>query len=141
MSERGEAITVLMCDDDADERMLVKEVWEESRLVNELRFVEDGEELLDYLCHRGKYAEPTSSPHPGLILLDLNMPRKDGCEALKDIKADPELSGIPVVIMTTSKEQEDVLRTRTLGANAFVRKPVTSKSLANILEVLGNQGS
>src|SRR3982750_3470141 len=108
-------ITILMADDDADDRELTREASAESRLANDLRFVEDGEELLDYLKRRGRYADPASSPRPGLILLDLNMPRKDGREALEEIKADPELKCIPVVVLTTSKTEEDILRSYGLG--------------------------
>ena len=104
-------ITILMADDDPDDRQLTQEAFEESRLANDLRFVEDGEELLDYLNRRGKYADPAQAPRPGLILLDLNMPRKDGREALQEIKADPDLRRIRVVVMTTSKAEEDIFRT------------------------------
>src|SRR5207237_7543068 len=104
------------------------------RVVNDLRFVEDGEELLDYLYHRGKYAEPGSSPAPGLILLDLNMPRKDGREALREIKADPDLRRVPVVVLTTSKAEEDIYRTYDLGANSFIAKAVKFESLATLMK-------
>ena len=89
--QQGKPITILMADDDADDRLMTKEAFEESKLVNDLRFVEDGVELLDYLKRRGQYEDPASSPRPGLILLDLNMPKKDGREALKEIKSDPNL--------------------------------------------------
>ncbi len=90
-------------EDDADDRKLTQEALDESRVVNELRFVEDGEELMDYLRHKGKYTDSIESPRPGLILLDLNMPRKDGREALQEIKADPDLRRIPVVVMLPRK--------------------------------------
>src|SRR5580700_7805338 len=98
MTKHGKPITVLMADDDEDDRMMTKEAFEESRLANDLRFVCDGEELLDYLKRRGKYSDPAASPRPGLILLDLNMPKKDGREALRELKADPELRPIRVVV-------------------------------------------
>ncbi|MDZ7261448.1 MAG: response regulator, partial [candidate division KSB1 bacterium] len=123
MKTLKESITILMAEDDPEDRLLVKDAWEESRVLNELRFVEDGEELMDYLYRRGPYAEPARAPRPGLILLDLNMPRKDGREALKEIKADPELRRIPIVVLTTSKAEEDILRTYDLGANSFITKP------------------
>ena len=101
----GNPIVILMADDDADDRMLTRDALDESRVLNELRFVEDGEELMEYLTRKGKYADAKDSPRPGLILLDLNMPKKDGREALKEIKSDPNLRRIPVVIMTTSKAE------------------------------------
>jgi CheY-like chemotaxis protein len=137
MNELSSPITILIADDDADDRMLAKEALEESRLRNELYFVEDGEELLDYLNRRGKFAEPAKAPRPGLILLDLNMPRKDGREALREIKADADLRRIPVVIMTTSKAEEDVFRSYDLGANSFITKPVTFERLVELMRALG----
>lgn len=125
-----------MADDDADDRRLTKEAFEESRLANNLRFVENGEDLLDYLRHRGKFADPESSPRPGLILLDLNMPRLDGRAALKELKSDPELRTIPVVILTTSKADEDVYRSYDLGVNSYIVKPVTFEALVDILQTL-----
>ena len=110
MKQLGRPIVILMADDDADDRMLAKEALEESRVINDLRFVEDGEALMDYLRRRGKYADEDASPRPGLILLDLNMPKKDGREALKEIKDDPELRRIPIVVMTTSQAEEDIFR-------------------------------
>ena len=129
-------VTILMADDDADDRDFTRTAMQESRLVNELRFVEDGEELLDYLLRRGRYADPKDSPRPGLILLDLNMPRKDGREALREIKSDPSLKNIPIVVLTTSKAEEDVLRSYNLGANCFITKPVTFEGLVEVVKVL-----
>lgn len=133
----GKAITILMADDDEDDRMLAQEALDECRLANDLHFVEDGEELLDYLYHRGKFNPPERSPRPGLILLDLNMPRKDGREALQEIKADSELRQIPVVVLTTSKAEEDIYRTYDLGANSYITKPVTFESLVEVMKILG----
>src|SRR5690606_8182427 len=121
----GNRIVILMADDDADDRMLTRDALEESRVLNDLRFVEDGEELMEYLTRKGKYSDPETSPKPGLILLDLNMPKKDGREALKEIKSDPELRRIPIVVMTTSKAEEDVFRSYDFGASSFITKPVT----------------
>jgi len=134
---RAKTIAILMADDDPDDRLMTREAFEESRLANDLRFVEDGEELLDYLKRRGKYAEPGSSPRPGLILLDLNMPRKDGREALREIKSDPELKRIRVVILTTSKAEEDILRSYDLSAASYITKPVTFESLVELVRTLG----
>jgi CheY-like chemotaxis protein len=130
-------ITILMADDDGDDRMLAKDALEESRVLNDLRFVEDGEELIDYLFRRGRYSDPETSPRPGLILLDLNMPRKDGREALREIKEHPDLRRIPIIIMTTSKAEEDIYRSYDLGANSFITKPVTFERLVDLMKVLG----
>jgi CheY-like chemotaxis protein len=130
-------ITILLADDDADDRMMASDALEESRLANDLRCVEDGEELMDYLHRRGKYAPPNNAPRPGLILLDLNMPRKDGREALKEIKAEPELRSIPVIVLTTSKAEEDIYRTYDLGVNSFITKPVNFESLVAVMKALG----
>jgi CheY-like chemotaxis protein len=132
----GRSISLLMADDDPDDRMLTKEAMEENRLANRLDFVEDGEELMDYLHRRGKYADPAAAPRPGLILLDLNMPKKDGREALQEIKADPDLRRIPIVVLTTSKAEEDILRTYDLGANSFIVKPVTFDALVDLMRTL-----
>jgi CheY-like chemotaxis protein len=130
-------ITILMADDDPDDRQLTREAFEEARLANDLRFVEDGVELLDYLHRRGKYADPASSPRPGLILLDLNMPRKDGREALQELKQDPRLRPIRVIILTTSKAEEDILRTYNLSAASYITKPVTFEALVDVIRTLG----
>ncbi|PYS99347.1 MAG: two-component system response regulator [Acidobacteria bacterium] len=133
----GRPIVILMADDDADDRMLTKDALTESRVLNDFRFVEDGEELLDYLKGRGAYADREKSPKPGLILLDLNMPKKDGREALKEIKADPELRRIPIVVMTTSKAEEDIYRSYDLGASSFITKPVTFDRLVELMKTMG----
>ena len=131
---------ILMADDDPDDRLLVKDALAECglqpNLTGAMRFVGDGEELMDYLLRRGSYAEPATSPRPQLILLDLNMPRKDGREALREIRAHPELRRIPVVVFTTSKADTDVALIYDLGANSFVTKPVAFDSLVNTLRLL-----
>lgn len=137
MTEQRRPITILMADDDADDRLLARDALEESRLANDLRFVADGEELMDYLLRRGAYADPARSPRPGLILLDLNMPRKDGREALREIKAHAELRRIPVVVLTTSRADEDVGDCYDLGANSFISKPVTFHGLVETMRALG----
>ncbi len=137
MVKTVQSITILMADDDPDDCVLVKDAFAESRVANDLRFVRDGEELMDYLRHRGKHKSLKASPRPGLILLDLNMPRKDGREALKEIKSDPALRSIPVVILTTSKDEEDILRSYDTGANSYITKPVTFKGLVEVIGSLG----
>ena len=130
-------ITILMADDDEDDRLLTQDALAESRGLNELHFVEDGVELLEYLERKGKFEDKTLSPRPGLILLDLNMPRMDGREALQAIKANPNLKGIPVVILTTSKQEEDMVKGYDLGAASYITKPVTFDGLVELMKTLG----
>ncbi len=137
MNGQRTTVTILIADDDEDDCMLAREALVESRLVNELRFVKDGEDLMDYLHRRGKYIQESNAPRPGLILLDLNMPKKDGREALTEIKSDPNLRQIPVVVLTTSKAEEDIYRSYDLGANSFITKPVTFSSLVEVMKTIG----
>jgi CheY-like chemotaxis protein len=134
---RALAVTILMADDDVDDRDLTLDALRKNQLNGELKWVEDGEELLDYLNHRGRFSDPKVSPRPGLILLDLNMPRMDGREALREIKADPELRRIPIIVLSTSSADEDVVRSYDLGANCFITKPVTFERLVEVVRVLG----
>jgi CheY-like chemotaxis protein len=136
MSIEARGITVLMADDDADDRMLARDAWEESRPASELEFVEDGEQLLDYLRHRGRYSGTGAAPLPNIILLDLNMPKKDGREALREIKSDPLLRKIPVIVLTTSRADEDVARSYDLGVNSFIVKPARFESLVEVMRCL-----
>ena len=136
MSKHAMPITILMADDDADDRRLTQEALEEGRLINEVKFVDDGEQLMDYLRRQGRFAPPAEAPRPGLILLDLNMPRKDGRTVLKEIKSDPDLRQIPVVVLTTSKADEDVYKSYDLVVNSYIVKPVTFEALVDILQTL-----
>lgn len=136
VNEKGKLVTILMADDDPDDRMLTQEAWEDNHLANPLHFVEDGEQLMNYLCRRGEYTGLANQTLPGLILLDLNMPKKSGREALAEIKANPELRHIPIVILTTSKAEEDILKTYDLGANSFINKPVTFGGLVDVVRTL-----
>ena len=136
-NSRPKPITLLMADDDADDRLMVKGALQECRLANDVRFVVDGVELLAYLRRQGRFADPASSPRPGLILLDLNMPKMDGREALREIKADAMLRRIPIVVMTTSRAEEDIYRTYDLGVSSYVAKPMTFESLVNVMKTLG----
>jgi len=136
MKNQKKTITILLAEDDPDDRFIVAEAFEESRLANKLHIAEDGEELMDYLNCRGKYASMKDWSLPGLILLDLNMPRKDGREALKEIKADSRFRRIPIVILTTSKTEEDIVRSYDLGVNSFITKPVSFESLVEIMKIL-----
>jgi len=133
----GQPINILLADDDADDRLLAKEALEESRLANTLHTVENGEELLHYLKHEGKYQNDKDAPRPGLILLDLNMPKVDGREALRQIKSDANLRSIPIIVLTTSKAEEDIYRSYDLGVNSFISKPVTFDGLVAVMKALG----
>ncbi len=137
MKDGVKAITILMADDDEDDRLMAEEAMQEARLLNELHFVNDGVELMEYLCYQGKYNRE-NAPRPDLILLDLNMPRKDGREALKEIKDDPELRQIPIVVLTTSKADEDIYRTYDLGVNSYITKPVSFEGLVEVMKSLTN---
>ena len=136
MDKARKTVTILMADDDLEDQMLVRNAWQKSRLSNDLRFVDDGEQLMDYLYRRGAYADPNNSPRPGVILLDLNMPKRDGYEALEEIKNDPDLRRIPVVVLTTSKAEEDIICSYNLGVGGFITKPVTFKGLVEAIKAL-----
>jgi two-component system response regulator len=138
MQKTKRAVTILMADDDADDRQLTKEAFEKAGVASELRFVEDGVEMLDYLFRRGKYSDPAKSPRPSIILLDLNMPRKDGREALQEMRADPRFRAIRVIILTTSKTQEDIVRSYDLCAASYITKPITFDALVKVVRTLGN---
>jgi CheY-like chemotaxis protein len=131
-------ITILICDDDEDDRLLTRQALEDAHVSNSVKFVADGEQLLDYLYQRGEYAGETGeAPRPGLILLDLNMPNMDGREALKVIKGDETLRDIPVVVLSTSGLDEDIVRSYKLGVNSFITKPVTFSGFVEAMNVLG----
>jgi CheY-like chemotaxis protein len=137
MTARNDSIVILMADDDEDDRLLARDALAESALTADLRFVNDGVELLQYLRREPPFADPVAAPRPGVILLDLNMPRMDGREALQALKADPELRRIPVVIMTTSEAEEDIVRSYDLGAASFITKPVTFAGLVQVMRGFG----
>ncbi len=127
---------ILIADDDPEDRMFIREGFEEVGCEDALRFVEDGEQLMDYLQRRGDYANAADAPRPGLILVDLNMPRKDGREALREIRSDPNLRPIPVVALTTSSTESDIVGMYEDGVNSFITKPVTYDKLQTVLESL-----
>jgi CheY-like chemotaxis protein len=137
MQSNPEQIVILLADDDPDDREMTRKALARNRLANRFYAVADGEELMDFLRHQGRFAPAELSPTPGLILLDLNMPKKDGREALAEIKADPLLRRIPVVVVTTSKAEEDVFRTYELGSSSFISKPITLPGLVETMQVLG----
>jgi len=126
--------TILLADDDEEDRELARDALQDSRLANEMKFVVDGQDLLDYLHHQGRWAGPeVDAPRPGLILLDLNMPKKDGREALVEIKADETLRRIPIVVLTTSNDEADILASYDLGVSSFITKPVTFGALVDVM--------
>ena len=127
-------ITIVLADDDEEDREMTADALKESRLGNPLQFVENGEELTDYLFRSGRFSDHIH-PMPGLILLDLNMPKKDGREALAEIKADPRTKQIPVVVLTTSRAEEDIVRSYALGVSSFISKPVTFTGLVEAMRV------
>ncbi|MEN0039713.1 MAG: response regulator [Pseudomonadota bacterium] len=133
---RSTPISILVADDDADDRLMIAEAFEEAMLKNPVNFVKDGIELLEYLRHEGAYGDADKYPMPGIILLDLNMPRMDGRTALEEIRKDPVLKRIPIVVLTTSQAEEDILRTYDLGVNSFITKPVTFDGLVQVVQVL-----
>ena len=130
-------IVILLADDDEEDRMLACDALTESRLSNDITCVTDGEDLMDYLHRRGKYTAAGDAPRPGLILLDLNMPKKDGREALREIKSDPDLRQISVVVLTTSKAEEDIYSSYDSGASSFISKPLTFEGLVDVMKGLG----
>ena len=135
---KAKPITILVAEDDADDRKLLREAFAEAKLANDLRFVEDGVEVLDYLNRRGKFADPLASPKPGLLLLDLNMPRKDGREVLEELHANPCHGSTRVIVMTTSKSEDDIARTYALCAASYITKPVTFESLVEVIKAIGH---
>ena len=138
MEKPSRSLTILLADDSEDDRLMTREALHDTLEFNELREVEDGEELMNYLLHSGPYADPASAPVPNLILLDLNMPRKSGYEALQDIKAHPVLKRIPVVVFSTSSDEEDVVRSYDLGVNSFITKPMTFDAFAKVMKTFGD---
>ncbi len=138
MEQTTGVLPILMVDDDADDRIMTEKALRKNRVINPILFLSDGEELLDYLKRKGRFAEPGAAPKPCFILLDLNMPKMDGRKALLFVKSDPELKKIPVVVLSTSSAEEDILRSYNLGANSFITKPVNFDGLVAMMESLKN---
>ncbi len=128
---------VLIADDNPDDRLLLKTAWEETAS-NSLYFVEDGEELMNFLFHQGKYGDPGTAIQPDLILLDFKMPRKNGYEVLQDLKNNPDFRKIPIVVMTTSKSESDILRSYNLGANSYFTKPDTFEEILALMQTINS---
>ena len=127
---------ILMVDDDKDDCMMTEKALRKNRVINPILFLSDGEELIDYLKRKGKYSDPNTSHRPCFILLDLNMPKMDGRKALLLVKSDPEFKNIPLVVLSTSSAEEDILRSYNLGANSFITKPVNFEGLVAMMESL-----
>ena len=133
MSAQKNRVVILMADDDSGDIQLARKVLDRSPLRSDFRSVSDGDSLMDYLHRRGAYPDAAAAPRPGVILLDLNMPGKLGLEALREIKSDPELRRIPVIILSTSNAAQDIVRCYDSGANAFMTKPATFDALRDLL--------
>jgi CheY-like chemotaxis protein len=129
--------TILIADDDPDDRLLVRDALAETAFGNLARFVEDGQELLDYLRRHGKYSDPALSPTPSIVLVDLNMPRMDGRTAIAAIKSDPVLRHIPITVLSTSSAEEDVFRSYHLGVSSYITKPMSFDDLVRVMTSLG----
>ncbi len=136
MTNQSPSITILTAEDDPDDRLLVKDAFTESGQDNKLFFVVDGIDLLQFLRHQGNYEANKDAPRPDLILLDLNMPRKDGRESLAEIKSDPDLRYIPVVVLTASEAEADILKTYNLGGAGFIIKPESFEGLLEVVKGL-----
>jgi CheY-like chemotaxis protein len=136
MPRARNSATILVAEDDADDRFLIEEACRENHFASALRFVSDGEELMDYLRHRGRYAPPADAPRPALILLDLGMPKMDGRAALREIKSDPALRRIPVVVLTTSNAKDDIAQSYNAGANSYIIKPISSEETVDLFATL-----
>ena len=135
MDSTQKILNILIAEDDEDYYLLTKEALQQVQLSDNIRWVKDGEEAMDYLLRQGLYTNPLDSPRPDIILLDLNMPKKDGREVLKEMKANPELGSIPVIVLTTSREERDVIQSYQTGVNSFIRKPLSYNRLVEILKV------
>lgn len=130
-------LVILMADDDEDDRLLAREAMAEARVPGEFHSVPDGEHLLAYLYGRDQYADERRAPRPGVILLDLNMPRMDGREALRRIRSEPAFRAVPVIVMTTSRAAADVTRGYELGANTVISKPVSFEAMVDVMRAVG----
>ncbi len=136
MAKPTKKYTILMADDDADDRLLIREALRETCQDHDLQFVRDGEELTDYLNNRGSFANGQGAPFPDLILLDLKMPKMDGREVIRELKSDPRFRRIPVVALTTSTSEEDIFTSYDMGVNSYITKPVTFRGLVDMMSTI-----
>ncbi|MBU4304969.1 MAG: response regulator [Candidatus Omnitrophica bacterium] len=128
---------ILLVEDNPDDIEITKRAFKSARIVNRLYIVRDGKEALDFLYHQGDYAEAEKAPRPGLILLDINMPKLNGIEVLKYIKGDNALRQIPVIMLTVSKSEEDTVKSYDLGCNSFIQKPVRFEKFLDLIKTIG----
>lgn len=133
MTEEHKIIKILLVEDNPDDIDITKRALKEAKIINKLWIVRDGQEALDFLQHKGEYKDPSLSPKPGLILLDINLPKLNGIDVLKAIKQDPDFKRIPVIMLTVSKRDEDIVKSYNSGCNSFIQKPV---SFENFVEVV-----
>jgi len=131
-----EPFVVLLAEDNEDDIMATRRAWKKNSIVNPLYIVRTGEECLDYLYQRGKYAESGSAPRPGILLLDIKMPKMDGLTVIQHVRADEKLRRLPIVILTSSKMEEDRLRGYDLGANAYITKPVGFENFSDAVRAI-----
>ena len=134
---KGNPAVILLVEDDRADQELTRRALEESKLHNELRIIEDGEEALAYLFRHGKYKNPAISPRPDLLLLDLNLPRVDGRQVLEEIRADESLRCMVVVVLTTSRQEKDIRRSYELGCNSFITKPSRMDQFIRVVQTMG----
>lgn len=133
MADSHGIIRILLVEDNPDDIEITQKALKEAKVINKLWVVRDGQEALDFLQHKGNYQDPTASPKPGLILLDINLPKVNGLEVLRIVKNDPELKRIPVVILTVSKRDEDIVRSYNDGCNSFIQKPVNFENFVEVI--------
>ncbi len=126
----------LMAEDNKHDIIATRRAWQENKIANTLHVVNDGEECLDYLYQRGKYSDPKSAPKPGILLLDINMPKMNGHEVLDQIRGEPRFCNLPVIVLTTSKAEEDRVRSYDLGATAYIKKPVGFENLSHAVKTI-----
>jgi CheY-like chemotaxis protein len=136
ISDNFQPIKILLVEDNVQDIEITQRAFAKGRVRNELTVVRDGEEAIEYLYHRGKYQDPATSPRPGMILLDLNLPKVGGLEVLQQIKKDDQLKQIPVIVLTVSQREEDVVRSYDLGVNTYIQKPVEFDNFMRVVNAV-----
>ncbi len=136
MTSEIRPVTILLVEDNLQDIEITKRAFAKGRVHNDLMVVRDGEEALDYLCRRGKFQDPASSPRPGMILLDLNLPKLGGLDVLQQIKRDESLKSIPVIVLTVSQREQDIVRSYDLGVNTYIQKPVEFENFMRVVNTV-----